>query len=368
MKICYVADGASIHTQRWVNYFAKKKHEVHLICWKLMSGYDENIHIHLLTRLAPKIWKVSQYPSALLWIFQTRRLIKRIKPDIVHGHFVTVYGSLAACSDLHPLVVTAWGSDIIYPKKQRVYKPITKYSLKRADLITCDGENSRDAMINLGINPEKIKLIYHGVDTKEFNPSKRDKALIKNSFGKEDFPVVMSARTLDARGNVETFIKAMPLILNKISDAKFIIGGMGPQEGYLKELAESLGVTGSVRFIGHIPHDELPKYLASSDVYVSTSLVDGGVAVTTLDAMACELPVIITDVGDNSKWIKDGEDGFVIPTKNPEALAKKVIYLLENEEIGKGFGRINRKLIEEKQEYAKNMEKMERLYEKLIGV
>jgi glycosyltransferase involved in cell wall biosynthesis len=334
-----------------------------------MSGYGDNIHIHLLTRLAPEIWKVSQYPSALLWILQTRRSIKRIKPDIVHGHFITFYGSLAACSGLHPLVLTAWGSDIlIHPKKRRVYKPIIKYSLKRADLITCDGENSIDAMVDLGISPEKIRIIYHGVDTQIFNFNQRNRRLIKNLFGKEDFPVVISARTLDARGNVETFTKAMPLILNKISDAKFIIGGMGPQEGYLKELAEALGVTGSVRFIGYIPHDELPEYLASSDVYVSTSLVDGGVAVATLDAMACELPPVVTDVADNSKWIKDGENGFIIPTKNPEALAQKVIYLLENEEIRKGFGRINRRLIEEKQEYAKNMEEMERLYEKLMGV
>jgi len=55
MRICYVADDASIHTQRWVNYFAQKGHEVHLICWKVTSGYDENIRIHLLTKVAPFI-------------------------------------------------------------------------------------------------------------------------------------------------------------------------------------------------------------------------------------------------------------------------------------------------------------------------
>ena len=98
MRICYVADGASIHAQRWANYFAKKGHEIHLICWKVMPGYDDNVNIHLLTRLAPKIWKVSQYLSFLFWIFQVRRSINRIKPDIVDGHFVTVYGFLAACS------------------------------------------------------------------------------------------------------------------------------------------------------------------------------------------------------------------------------------------------------------------------------
>ena len=89
MRICYVADGASIHTQRWVNYFAKNGHETHLICWKVMPGYEDNVNIHILTRLAPKIWTVSQYFSFLFWILQVRRLIKGIKPDIVDGHFIT---------------------------------------------------------------------------------------------------------------------------------------------------------------------------------------------------------------------------------------------------------------------------------------
>ena len=103
MKICYVADGASIHTQRWVNYFAGKGHEVHLICWKLMPGYEGNVNIHLLTRLAPKIWAVSRYLSVLLWIFQTRRLVKKIKPlfdpaslSLIVNHVAGFYKALLA--------------------------------------------------------------------------------------------------------------------------------------------------------------------------------------------------------------------------------------------------------------------------------
>ena len=82
MRICYIADGDSNLTQRWLNYFAQKGHEVHLVCWKLMPGYDESIHIHWLTRLAPKAGRVSGYLAALLWIFQVRQLVNKIKPDM----------------------------------------------------------------------------------------------------------------------------------------------------------------------------------------------------------------------------------------------------------------------------------------------
>ncbi len=137
---------------------------------------------------------------------------------------------------------------------------------------------------------------------------------------------------------------------------------------HLKELVESLEISSSIRFVGWIPHDELPKYLASSEVYVSTSLWDGGISIATLDAMACELVVVVTDVADNKKWIKDGENGFIVPTKDYELLAEKVINLLDNEEARKRFGEMNRKIVEEKQEYRREMKKMEKLYKKLIGV
>ena len=165
MKICYVGDGTSIHSQRWVNYFAQKGHEIHLVCWKLMPGYDENIHIHLLTRVAPKIWTVSQYPSFLFWVIQVRRLISEIKPDIVDGHFITVYGFLGACSSFHPLVVSTWGSDVlIYPKRNFLFRFITKYAIRKADLVAFNSELTRKELIELGTKPEKLVFFRRGVD------------------------------------------------------------------------------------------------------------------------------------------------------------------------------------------------------------
>ena len=143
------------------------------------------------------------------------------------------------------------------------------------------------------------------------------------------------------------------MVLKQVPDAKFIIANNGSQEAHLKEMAKSLDIWDSVRFVGLIQHHELPKYLASSDVYVSTSLSDGGAVVSTLEAMACGLASVVTDSGDHRKWIRNGENGFVVPTKNPEVLAEKIIYLLKNEEQRKLFGKISRRIIEEKGDYHK---------------
>jgi len=331
-----------------------------------MSGYDESIHIHLLTRLAPKIWAASQYLSALLWVLQTRRLINKTKPDIVDGHFVTVYGFLAACSGFHPLVVSTWGSDIlVYPRRNSFFKAITRYALKKADLITCDGENAMEAIAKIGADTQKISLVSFGVDTQKFNIKQKDEKL-KEKLGMNNSPIVISLRNLEPIYDIDSLIDSIPIVLKEVPEAKFIIAGRGSQETKLKELAKSLGVIENVNFVGWISHDELPKYLASSDLYVSTSLSDT-ISISLLEAMACGLAPIVTDVGDNRKWIENGKNGFVIPTKSPELLAEKTIYLLKNKELRGKMGKLNQQLVEQKVNYGKEMGKVEKLYEELIG-
>jgi hypothetical protein len=136
MKICYIADGSSIHTQRWLNYFAGKGHEVHLIYWKVPPGYDKSICIHFLKRFAPQIWPVTRYISFLQWIFEIRKIIKEIKPDILDGHFIIDNCLLAALSGFHPFIVTGWGSDVlIFPQRNFIWRMVVRFVLKRADKI-----------------------------------------------------------------------------------------------------------------------------------------------------------------------------------------------------------------------------------------
>jgi glycosyltransferase involved in cell wall biosynthesis len=179
-------------------------------------------------------------------------------------------------------------------------------------------------------------------------------------------PSVISLRSFEPIYNIETLIKSIPLVLKEVLETKFIIAGKGSEEENLKKLAESLKVLESIRFVNWIPQDELPQYLRISDVYVSTSLSDGGISSSTAEAMSCGLPVVITDFGDNKKWVKNGESGFLIPLKDFKSLAEKIIYLLKNPEKGLELGINARKVIEEKNNYYKEMEKMENIYKELI--
>lgn len=370
MRICYIAPTEAIHTLRWLKYFVDKGHEVHLISFRAFRGNNiEGVRLHLLRRFCPQARRVPVLFSGVTLLSNTirvRNLIRRINPDILHAHYIADYGFRGALSGFHPLVLSVWGSDVLFDaKRNRVLRTLTNYALKKADLITCDAKHMKEKLIELGIKDEKIKLIYHGVETQKFNLKQKDGKLLEK-LGISNSPMITSTRNLRPVYDIESLIKAMPQVLKQVPEAKFVIVGEGEQKDYLEKLASCLGVSGSVRFVGWISSDALPIYLTSADIYVSTSLSDAGLAASTAEAMACGLPVIITDFGDNRKWVQDGVNGYIIPLRSPEVLASRIVYLIRNKDIREKFGQINRQIIEEKNNWEKEMGKMGKLYEELI--
>ncbi|MFW6130253.1 MAG: glycosyltransferase family 4 protein [Atribacterota bacterium] len=359
MKICYIGDAASIHTKRWVEWFVNKGYDVHLITDR--SGYIHDTTIHRVKEGRSPI-------SFAMEALSVKKLIKKIKPDIVHAHYVSSYGFFGAYSGFHPFIVSAWGSDILVdPQQSKFVNRCVKYTLKKADVITTDGKNTYDEMLNnLGADIDKLNIIYHGVNTKMFSPDKKDDNFSKEIFN-EKCPIAISVRFLNEKNDMETFLKAIPLILEKIKNAKFIIGGNGPKKDELIDLANSLKISNNVYFTDYIKHDDLPRYLASSNVYVSTALWDGGISVVTLDAMSCGLPIISTDIANASQWIQDNENGFLIETKDYKTLAEKLIFLLQFTETSKRLGEKNRNIIEEKQNEDIEMSKVAYIYRKYSG-
>ncbi len=364
MRIAYITSGV-INEQARVNYFAKKGHEVHLICREVMAGYDKSICIHLLTRFPVYGLTTSRHLSFPFWILQTRKLIREIKPDIIDSYYATVYGFLAACSGFYPLIVTALGSDILIDAKQNLLlRMLTRYALKRAAIVICNSETIRGGILQLQIAAGKIRLIYNGIDTAQFSSKARD-GKIDDKLDNARSPVIISIRYLKPIYNVEMLIRAIPVVLKQFPNAKFQIGGDGEQKEYLECLANSLGISNAVTFIGYIPHDRIAKYLMLSDIYISTSNSDG-TSFSLQEAMSCALAPIVTDLPANREWITDGENGFLITTNDIQALAGRIIYLLKNDEVRREFGRLSRDIVKTRAKFKTEMKRLAVIYEKLV--
>ncbi len=357
MRICFLAAADSIHSHKWIKFFAQRGHNVLWISFAPPEfGGIDGVQFHQLESSSIKPLSIPGYT------LKVRKLIRDFAPDIVHAHYVGTYGLVGALSGFSPLVLTAWGSDILFAGKSFLKAPFVKYALGRSALVTCDAYHMVDAMKGyLGVPEQKIKIIYFGIDTGRFSPGEKS-AAIREELGVGDAPMVISLRSFDPVYNIESLIKAVPLVLAKVPGAKFVLAGTGPEEDMLKGLAERLGVSRSINFIGRYDNEVLPDYLRSADAYVSTSLSDAGIAASTAEAMACGLPVVITDSGENGKWVQDGVNGFLVPVKDPAALAEKTIVLLRDNELKKNFSVKGRQTIVERNDYHGEMYRMLDIY------
>ena len=363
MKICYLGNIQSIHMQRWANFFADRGHDVTIITWHPKNA-SACVHPNIRIR---RIWfpphSFLRY-GALLELFF---IIHQVKPEIIHAHYVGHFGILASLykkiTGFTPIFMTAWGSDILIDAKDSKLRLIQK-ALVRADLITCDALHMKKTMEELGIEGKKIHIIYFGTDTKKFALSSKNNS-VRTKYGILNEPVIISLRSLEPIYDIATLIRATSLIKKEFPNVKVIIGGKGSLESDLKQLSMDLGVSDNIIFAGFIQSDELPTYITSADVYVSTSLSDAGLAASTAEAMACGIPVVITDFGNNSEWVTDGKGGYLFPPHDHTALAKALITLIKDEEKCKSFGLINHQIIEERNNYYTEMKKVEDLYQLL---
>ncbi len=367
MRICFLSDFRSIHTMRWIKFFVRS-HEIHLITLEKPAGDGRQLTPDEYTEAGIKVHLVkSTGGSRPLAPFAVRSLIKEIKPDVVHSHYISHYGFLGALSGFHPIVMTAWGTDVlIEPDKSRVKRFQVKYALKRADVVTCDGENTATRLAQLGVPQDKILRIYFGVDTARASPEKRDSSVYAKFKKNPDDKVVVDIRGFVPVYDPSTFVHAAAKVLKTHPHTLFVMAREGAGRKETEEMVSSLGIQDSFAFIGNIPADLIPAHLASSDVYVSTSLSDSGIAASTAEAMSSGAAVVSTEVGDIRIWIKDGVNGFVVPKSDPEALASRISELLGNDELRRSVGAEARKTVLERQDYNKEMGKVESLYTRLV--
>ena len=343
MKICYLADARSNHTRRWVEYFAKE-HEVDLITLAYTRKEDTAVPEEVYEKMGVRVHKVSKpMPFLLFAPFKIRRLIKRIKPDIVHAHYVTQYGFCGAFTGFHPLIISPWGSDIVIDPERSIMKRwLVKYTLKRADAVSAEEKAIKYRLRELKCSEDKIApLRIVSVNTSEFYPSKRSESLRKAMGAENDF-LVLNARPLIPLYHVDVFIRAIPFVIKKIPNVKFIIisrTGKEPMKHQIEELTRKLAIEDKVTCIGVVPHSNMPEYLASVDLYVDTFVGTLGdkvtnksldIGTTTFEAMSCGIPSLLS----NENRVKNYPYVTYYPL-NSRDLADKIIELLQNEELRK---------------------------------
>jgi len=359
MKICFLASSDSIHSHKWIKYFVELGYEVTWISLVPCSiDIPNNVNYF-------ELGSKNKVLGFFLAIIQSRKIISKFSPDVLHVHYVGAYALLGLFSDAKRIVATLWGSDVIVNKNSVLKRWVISKILRRSSLITCDAYHMRDEIMSFEIPAEKIHIINFGINLHLFS-KKPVSQKIRQQLGFSDEPIILSLRGFDPVYDMENLIRAIPLVLSRARHARFVLLGKGALKDDMILLAKQLNVNQAIVFLDYIENEKLPTFLSSMDIYVSTSLSDAGIAASTAEAMACELPVVITDSGENNRWIVDGDNGFLTPVRDSKLLADRIVSLIKNPKMRASFGKNARRTILLRNDYDVEMSKMEGLYKKIL--
>jgi glycosyltransferase involved in cell wall biosynthesis len=279
-------------------------------------------------------WKVI---LAELKLFQ---IIKDLKPLVVHSFLplVTFMGALAGRVLRVPLVITSRRALGTHQERHTVLRPFDRAANRLSHFVTVNSRAVWDDVVSRDhIDPRKLVLIYNGVDARPFESASGVREKLRNHMGLRDFDkiVVVVANLIPYKGHLD-FLKAARLVKDRIPGTAFCL--VGEDRGIQKNLeseAQNLGIRECVLFMGQ--RSDIPSLLAASDLFVLPSHEEGFSNVI-LEAMAAGLPVVATKVGGNSEAVADGATGWLVPPRNPAAMAGRIVDLLSDTEKAISWG------------------------------
>ncbi|RLF39565.1 MAG: hypothetical protein DRN00_01540, partial [Thermoplasmata archaeon] len=226
--------------------------------------------------------------------------------------------------------------DVLINALTAIAKCIEVFVLRRADWVVTHGPQDYEKIKRL---TRRVSFVPLGVDATVFRPLVENVQELKESIIENaEKKVILFVGRLNPVKDLPTLFKAFKMLSRERDDLALLVIGSGVEETRYREMVEQMGIADKVFFLGFVPHDNLPVYYNIADVYVLPSLWEEW-SNTIMEAMACGVPVVATNVGANPYLIKDGETGFLVPPREPRALAEKIAFVLDNPELVKEIAR-----------------------------
>ena len=312
------------------------------------------------------------YPIPSVGSFKTfLRAVKSAKIIHAHGHpYLTslIAGELAKRYS-KPFVLTQHNTFIEYDNffdgVERLNDvAVGKENLKQADKIITVSNASKDYILALGAKPNKITVLRNGVDLVRFRPMPDKQAEMRQKLGiPQNAIVFLTVRRLVYKNGIDTLLDTASIAVKKNPRIVFLAVGKGPDMTSVLERVRQLGIEKSFRLTGFVSDQDLPLYYNTADFFVLPSKSGEGLPLVALEAMACGLPVIATDVGGIGEVMME-KFGKLVPPNQPEQLANAVLEFADNDWAK---GRLElRAVMEETFSWDRNVESLMRIYEELI--
>lgn len=344
--LCLLGDANSPHTRRWALEMRARGWRVSLVTARPEPLDDVE------QRILPPVRRQADW---LLRAGAARRHVRELAPDVVHAHYLTSYGYLAARCDHHPLVMTAWGSDLLVTPHTRPWmRWLTGWILRRADLITGDSTSLVEAARQYKPRAP-VHEIHWGVDRTRFAPV---------PWEHKDGVQMVSLRAWEPNYHIGTLIEAFALARQQLPGLPMqlhLLGG-GSLEPVLRAQVQALGLGASVAFHGRLDDAGMAAVLARCKISVSVPASDA-TSVAMLESMACGLAVVASDLPANRQWI---DPDLLVPAGDAQTLARVLLRLASDDAQARQTGERNAERIALDGDRKAQMDRMDRLYRKLL--
>ncbi len=297
--------------------------------------------------------------------------LRRMRPAVLHTQleFADTLGCTAAKLLGIPTVSTLHTADA--PEKgEKSYRRLKLrwWILQHFPVrVIAVSEGTRQHHLRVGkLPPEKVVTIHNGIDLSRFVPvSPAEIVALRESLGiPADAPVLVTVAVLRQPKGIQYLLEALPDILQRVPDTRYLIVGDGNHRGKLESVATEKGVSDRVIFAG--TRRDIPQILASTDIFVLPTLTEA-LPTALAEAMAAEKPIIASNVGGVPEMVDDGQNGLLIPPADPRALTEACLNLLESPERAREMGRAGRRIVEERFDIQRQVRQLEALYLDICG-
>ena len=360
MKVIYFSFDYSPHDHRFLASLAETEHEVFYV--RLQRGPRQVEDRPVPSRIEQVLWAGGQsefrWRDLLKLVMDFRRLVKRIKPDLIHAGPTQTCAFIAVLSGFRPILTMSWGFDLMDDvHKSKWMERITRYTLKRSTFFTSDANVTRDKAVAYGMNPDRTVVFPWGVNLEHFAPSPVTRP--PSQF------TLFCNRSWEPRYGVDVLAKAFVKVAQQNPSVDLLLIGGGSQAQNLRGIFQRGGVLDRVTMPGQVPQKDLPRWYHMADLYISPSHVDGS-SVSLMEALACGLPCLVSDIPANKEWVEEEVNGWLFPDRNADALAAKILAVMAARESLSEIGESARRSAEKRADWQKNFGQLLVAYEQTV--
>ena len=350
LRLLLAGDAGSTHIETLVGALSLRG-----ISIEIVSGRDPrssiDVPVHVVSGTGPKTIRVLAMMRAV------RQLASNGKFDLVHAHYASSYGLAAAMAGFRPLVVSVWGSDVLAKHARRLPRaPVLRWTLRRATVVGATSDALASAA-RMFAPKASICVTPFGVDVQRFAPSAEPPC--------PPF-IVVAARPLVLNSGIDVLLRAFQQVTRDMREAYLLIAGVGPDRDDLRRLAHGLGLDASVRFLGLVPHEEMPALLAGSHVAVLPSVGHEGYGVAAVEASASARPVIASRLDGLAEVVSHGATGLLVRPGDADALASSILLLARTPDLRRSMGQAGHRMVEDAFTIERSVDRIADMYDSAL--